>query len=463
MERAFSKSSGPPLDVIIPAREEAAILPSCLEALVREANDVDLKVVVIVNGPKASETAAQATRYAAAFFALDVPFVVKVDCRPGKPNALNRGDRERRGCPVLYLDADTVVMPGTIRSLALALHNNAAPTLISPRPLLIKPKSLFARHWARIWKTLPAVAGDVIGGGAYAVNAAGRQRWNAFPELMGDDSYVRSRFSRSERRILETGGFLQVMPEGWKLIRSVKRWRVANKELIAVQLLSGTRSSRGSHPGAPRGKNILHLLTHPALWLYFPGFLLVTVLSWLVPFARDAPGSWAPERGSRSPSPGLAPTATPRLRVIASRAVENDAASIDEKLQCSWAKVDLIWTEHDSISRQTKAAPSAPADTRHVLLLGRAAISAGTIDGLLALALRFPQSGAYSLVGRSRCAYAPFTVADHRQDARDDQILLFDAEAWRDFASSPELTLGQLRDFGWSPVDVQVPVSGYVS
>ena len=121
--------SDPPLvSVIIPARNEEASLPTCLDSLVSQCG-VIFEVIVV------DDASADRTRQIAESF----PGVHVVDAPPlppgwtGKNNALAAGAKTARGQWLLFTDADTVHRPGSLaRSLAEAEQHGAALLSYSP-------------------------------------------------------------------------------------------------------------------------------------------------------------------------------------------------------------------------------------------------------------------------------------------------------------------------------------------
>ena len=121
--------SDPPLvSVIIPARNEEASLPTCLDSLVSQGG-VIFEVIVV------DDASADRTRQIAESF----PGVHVVDAPPlpsgwtGKNNALAAGAKTARGQWLLFTDADTVHRPGSlVRSLAEAEQHGAALLSYSP-------------------------------------------------------------------------------------------------------------------------------------------------------------------------------------------------------------------------------------------------------------------------------------------------------------------------------------------
>jgi glycosyl transferase family 2 len=394
------------LDVVVPARDEQALLPRCLRALLWDAHDLSLRIVVAANGC-ADATGAAARRLVPAASELGHELVVLELPLAGKAAALNAASPYTRGCPVVFLDADTVLVPGTLRALAQALAARAPALLAAPRPLLVRPRTRAARSYAAVWRTLPAVAGDVIGAGCYAVNAAGRARWSEFPEVVADDAYVRSRFAREERR-LAGGAFLLELPERRELVRVLSRWRRGNAQLRE-------RFGVEADPSAGARRNAAHLAARPALWRHLPAFTALTAASRLRrPRAREAEAAWERADSVRvADSLRLAdsrvadslreetggstclPPVRPRVHVVVVVADDShdDADGCLASLRSSVAELAVTVVDD--------AWAACERDDADYVLLVRSDVRAApdALDQLLALALRYPAAGLYG--GRS--------------------------------------------------------------
>lgn len=184
------------ISVIIPASNEAGWIEPCLRALLA-SDGVRLQAVVAANACH-DDTVARARALAPDFAArgwqldvLDLP-------DPGKPGALNAGDAAAHYPLRAYLDADVTVSPPLMAQLAQALADTA-PRYASGTPR-VTAQGWVARAYARFWCRLPFVADGVPGFGLFAVNAAGRERWHAFPAIISDDTLVRLHFSPAERQ-----------------------------------------------------------------------------------------------------------------------------------------------------------------------------------------------------------------------------------------------------------------------
>ncbi|WP_293351401.1 glycosyltransferase [Phenylobacterium sp.] len=281
----------PALDIIIPARGEGATLEACLDSIADDAGGLDLLVVVIVNGPDRGATLEAAARGHRRLDSAGVPVRIIEASSAGKASALNRGDAERRGCAAVYLDADVTLLPGTLTSLAGTLSGSAA--VLAAPPLRLAPsRSPITRAFARVWSSLPAVAGDVVGAGCYGVSAAGRERWRDFPDLVADDAFVRSCFLKAERRLTDSGGFVVTFPDGARLIRTVSRWHAGNRQL---RLLPPGRGGERRDPGAGPWRNLAHVVRRVDVWPNLPAYLYVRAAAALVAY-RGSGSAWAPVR-----------------------------------------------------------------------------------------------------------------------------------------------------------------------
>ena len=123
----------PEVSVIIPARNEEASLGSCLESLVTQ-DGVSFEIIVV------NDQSTDRTGEIAASF----PKVSVIDAAPladnwtGKNNAVAAGARAARANWLLFTDADTIHLPGSLaRALAEAKANNVDLLSYSPEQIAI--------------------------------------------------------------------------------------------------------------------------------------------------------------------------------------------------------------------------------------------------------------------------------------------------------------------------------------
>ena len=147
------------MSVIVPARNEEASLGSCLESLTNQTG-VSSEIILV------DDASTDRTREIAQSF----PSVRVVDAGPpparwtGKNNAMAAGARVATGEWLLFTDADTVHLPGSLaRAVAEAGRRDASLLSYSPEQEVhgILGESSDARHFCRIGRTYrPALVSD---------------------------------------------------------------------------------------------------------------------------------------------------------------------------------------------------------------------------------------------------------------------------------------------------------------
>ena len=120
------------VSVIVPARNEEACLGACLESLVAQSG-VRLEILVV------DDASTDRTREIAASFP-EVRIITAPSLPPGwtgKNNAVTAGAQAARGDWLLFTDADTVHLPGSLaRALAEAHEKDAALLSYSPEQIV---------------------------------------------------------------------------------------------------------------------------------------------------------------------------------------------------------------------------------------------------------------------------------------------------------------------------------------
>ncbi|HCQ65625.1 MAG TPA: glycosyl transferase [Rhodobacteraceae bacterium] len=188
----------PTVSVIVPAHNEAGYLGATLQALLASDIDgVEAQAVVVANGCT-DTTAGIAQGFEAQARAAGWAFTVIDSAEGGKPLALDLGEAEATGRVLVYLDADVTLSPGVIGALARAL-DSAAPLYGGGTPIISRSPSAITRAYARIWTRLPFFETRAPGFGLFAMNRAGRARWETWPRVRGDDAFARLVFAPEER------------------------------------------------------------------------------------------------------------------------------------------------------------------------------------------------------------------------------------------------------------------------
>jgi glycosyltransferase involved in cell wall biosynthesis len=183
------------ISVIVPAHDEADTIERCLRGLVDGAETGELEVIVACNGCH-DDTASRAERFGP-------PVVVVETSTASKRDALNLGDSVATGFPRFFVDADVMLTVADLRAVAAVLDRGEA-LVASPRLVVdVHRSSPIVRSYYRVFQSLPSVRTDIAGHGAYAVSDRGRERFDDFPDVTGDDHFIRSVFGRGERLVVD--------------------------------------------------------------------------------------------------------------------------------------------------------------------------------------------------------------------------------------------------------------------
>lgn len=231
------------LSVIIPASNEAGYIGACLTALFA-SGPMGAEAIVVANGCR-DATAQVAQEMSGQAQAAGWRLVVLDLAQGGKPNALNAGDGVATGDMRVYLDADVVVSAGLMADLVAALAPDQ-PRYATGTAHIPRAQSAVTWAYARFWQGLPFAQSTAPGYGLFAVNAAGRARWGAFPAIISDDTFVRLQFQPSER-VQVAAPYDWPMIEGFAALTKVRRRQDAGVAEIE-RLYPGLLAREGKTP-----------------------------------------------------------------------------------------------------------------------------------------------------------------------------------------------------------------------
>ena len=194
------------IGVVIPAHNEAGVIGDLLGRLTGAPESDALDIVVVANG--CTDQTAAIARSAAGPVR-----VVEID-QASKVAALNAGDEHCAVFPRAYVDADVSIDAGTLLALVDVLADADLPLVASPTLTVDVSQSRWAvRQYYRMWALTDYRKRGHVGSGVYAVSAAGRARWGAFPDVIADDRFVQQRFQEHERRTLADHEFSVRAPD----------------------------------------------------------------------------------------------------------------------------------------------------------------------------------------------------------------------------------------------------------
>lgn len=208
--------------VVIPAHDEEAVIGRLLDAL---GGDDAIEVVVACNGCS-DRTATMARDHGARVVELDTP---------SKIAALDAGDAVATAFPRFYVDADIVLTRRAVESVASALAGSQVLCAAPPLAVDDRGRPWPVRAYVAVWQRTPYLQADHVGSGVYAMSAAGRARFDRFPDVIADDLFARNLFARSERAVVPTEPFLIQAP--WTLgalVRRRIRIDAGNRQLAAL-------------------------------------------------------------------------------------------------------------------------------------------------------------------------------------------------------------------------------------
>jgi glycosyltransferase involved in cell wall biosynthesis len=277
------------ISVIIPARNEAAVLPRALSALTSGVLPGEIEVIVACNGCT-DRTFEVASRWGDPVRALEV-------ATPSKIAALRAGDSEAKGFPRFFVDADVELRLPAVRAVAQELAGDA-PRVASPKMHVDATRSSWlVRAYYAIWTRLPYHRDGLIGSGVYAVSEAGRRRFDTFPELISDDGWIRLQFAPEERLSVASASFTIFAPRTLDSLLKVKLRSQKGAIQLAREFPHLARNERRDYSSA-----LGEIAARPSLWaaaLVYAGVLFATRVRGLWLNRVGALGTWERDETSR--------------------------------------------------------------------------------------------------------------------------------------------------------------------
>ena len=228
--------------VIVPAHNEEAVIPRLLRAVAPlPARSGEMDVIVICNA--CSDNSAAAAREA-------MPEARIVDIpQGGKANAINLGLSMCSAYPVFIVDADIVVSFDSLSAAATELADGTAMIAAPALEIECEHSSYLVRAYYRVWQELPYVKEDMVGSGVYGLSEAAARRLGSLPDIIADDSFVRAKFARNERKsvsVSPVGGkavFVVTAPHDLRsLLRIEARRRAGDAQLRTLSIPQAAQS-----------------------------------------------------------------------------------------------------------------------------------------------------------------------------------------------------------------------------
>lgn len=224
--QAAPAASQPQLSIIIPAHNEESVIARCLQTML-DGLDTDAEILVCANG-----CTDRTVEIASGFDRVRVVDVTTAS----KAAALNAGDRAARGRIKVYCDADVVVTGRDLIRIAERLERG--PELVAAPRIVVDTRAASwpVRAYYDIWMKTPYVTDGMVGSGFYALSPAGRARFTEFPNIVGDDTFVRVLFAPAERASVADTTFTVFPPRTLSALLDIETRRKAGFDEICELL-----------------------------------------------------------------------------------------------------------------------------------------------------------------------------------------------------------------------------------
>ncbi len=241
------------ISIVIPAYNESSVIARTLKELTTGALPNELEVIVVCNGCT-DDTATIARKFGTAVRVIETAV-------GNKTHALNLGDQAARAFPRIYMDADVVVTLSTIRALADRLERGGV-IAVAPLPFFdLAGCSWLVRAFYDVRCRLPSFGEGIGGSGVYALSEIARQHFDAFPEVIADDTYVRVQFKPEERETVATARSIVFAPRTIKNLISIE----ARADFGTFEL-ARLYPDLWKNKGDSNHKALMSLFKEPWLW-----------------------------------------------------------------------------------------------------------------------------------------------------------------------------------------------------
>lgn len=212
--------------IIVPAHNESAVIERCLDSLI-DQEGVD-NIIVACNGCS-DNTAELVKQYDV--LCLDIE-------KPSKTNALNEAEKHVNSYPIFYLDADTVLQSGAIKTICQKLEEKPHLKLVAPTPIINTDQSSWlVKQYYKIWLNLPYIKSGVIATCSFIVTEKGRKQFSHFPDIINDDRFIHCQFKASEiSNIAGANIYIEAPRAIYSLIKIKTRARLGNMQLQKLGL-----------------------------------------------------------------------------------------------------------------------------------------------------------------------------------------------------------------------------------
>jgi glycosyltransferase involved in cell wall biosynthesis len=281
----------PRASIIMPAYNEGRVIGRCLEKLLKDTEPGEFDIVVVCNGCRDN------TKEIASSFGPDVR-VFNI-AKASKIAALNYADRMARVFPRVYMDADLEVTTDAIRSLIAALDKDTSAA-IGFMDVETAGRSWMVRSFYHLWVLHPYLKRGKFGG-IYALSQQGCELRGTYPDLIGDDAFVRNTFVPGQFVAVNECRFRVFPPY---TVRGIFRIR-SRVYLGNYQLRSFSRKiDHGPRSGTREW--LQKVASHPETWLGLPVYLAINFAAKInaLRLYRQSNYQWLRDDSSRAGAAG---------------------------------------------------------------------------------------------------------------------------------------------------------------
>ncbi|MFU7527433.1 glycosyltransferase [Qipengyuania sp. ASV99] len=217
--------------LIIPAHNEESVIARCLKTALSGAPDPPgFEIIVAANGCS-DRTAEIARNVMPAAQILEIP-------EGSKTGAINVANRAASHFPRIYLDADVECEYGSLAALARTLKGPEIMTAAPAIRLDLEHCNALVKAYYSAWMQQPFAKAGKGGAGCYGLSQAALEAVGEFPQIIGDDIWIHTRFPDEQKRMVaqdELGRpvFSIVRPPrtAWQQIKVEARRMIGNAEV----------------------------------------------------------------------------------------------------------------------------------------------------------------------------------------------------------------------------------------
>jgi len=227
---ALNKIESQSPSVIVAVRNEQRMLPVTVPSVLNAAEQIGAKVLWVCNA--CTDDSAEIIRGITG----EHTSVLEI-AEAGKTAAFNAGDEVINGYfPRFYVDSDARLSSDTLIKLFEALATEQCD-LVAPRQVFQSSSaSPRAQRIAHCWMSLPfasTAAFSVVVG----LSERGRNAWEHFPNIMGDDVFIAAKIPKDRKKMVLTAEVYVPTPDSFfDWVKTRRRWLDGEKQLRELGL-----------------------------------------------------------------------------------------------------------------------------------------------------------------------------------------------------------------------------------